>query len=346
MKNIKRLLCAVCAMIIMLSIPMKATCAETAVASDATGQTDVAEETVTAPTEFRAVWFSFRDWQTYLKGKNQQAFHAAFASVCKNTADNGLNTIIVHVRSHNDAVYPSSCYPWSDEMLGGNPGFDPLADIVETAHAYGLKVHAWINPYGYRNGKYCGDSSLATRDNILAGIREILDNYAVDGIHFDDYFPPLGAATHNALLKSAYETAHSYGKVFGVSPAGNIDNNRKNGVDVDTWLSTTGYIDYICPQIYWSNAYGKAGDVTMYSDRLAAWKSINKAGIPMYIGLAAYRVGEVSKYDPGWSTRNNNLSAQVNELRANGLGGYVLFSYSSIVSARCVAEMQNLRAIN
>ncbi len=349
MNKITRILGLLCAFIMMASVPMQAYCAETGSTAEtgSAAETDSTGDTAaSAPAEFRAVWFSFRDWQTYLKGKNESDFRNAFSTVCRNTADRGLNTIIVHVRSHNDAVYPSSCYPWSDEMLGGNPGFDPLADIVELAHAYGLRVHAWINPYGYRNGKYCGDSSLATQDNILAGIREILNSYAVDGIHFDDYFPPLGASTHNALLKKVYETVHGYGKTFGVSPSGNIDNNRKNGVDVDTWLSTTGYTDYICPQIYWSNSYGKAGNVTMYSDRLAAWKSINKAGIPMYIGLAAYRVGEVSRSDPGWSTRNDNLSSQVNELRANGLGGYVLFSYSSIVSAKCATEMQNLKSIN
>ena len=150
----------------------------------------------------------------------------------------------------------------------------------------------------------------------------------------------------NSLLKDVYNTVHSYGKTFGVSPSGNIDNNRRAGVDVDTWLANTGYIDYICPQIYWSNAYGKDGNVTMYSDRLAAWKGLNKAGIRMYIGLAAYRCGEVSKYDPGWSTRNTNLSGQVREMRDNGLAGYVLFSYSSIVSSKCSSEMSNLRALN
>ncbi|MBO4899816.1 MAG: family 10 glycosylhydrolase [Lachnospiraceae bacterium] len=354
-----------CAALLFMLMPMSAAAAsaeagaaaaETAdaglaaeTAADTSGMTETGtpeEVTAAAPAEFRAVWFSFRDWQTYLKGKSEKDFRSTFQTVCQNCKDNGLNAIIVHVRSHNDAAYPSSCYPWSDEMCGGNPGYDPLAMITEIAHANGLQVHAWINPYGYRNGKYCGDKSLATRDNILAGVREILDNYNVEGIHFDDYFPPLGASVHNSLLKDVYNTVHSYGKVFGVSPSGNIDNNRRAGVDVDTWLANTGYIDYICPQIYWSNAYGKAGNVTMYSDRLAAWKGLNKAGIRMYIGLAAYRCGEVSGSDPGWSTRNTNLSGQVKELRDNGLAGYILFSYSSIVGSKCSAEMSNLRALN
>ncbi|SCX82376.1 Uncharacterized lipoprotein YddW, UPF0748 family [Lachnospiraceae bacterium XBB2008] len=347
----------ICAAMLFMLMPVSALAAEAVpetAQSAETGEEALSETgeetseavTVPAPAEFRAVWFSFRDWQTYLKGRNEQDFRSTFQTVCQNCRDNGLNAIIVHVRSHNDAAYPSSYYPWSDEMCGGDPGYDPFSIITEIAHSNGLQVHAWINPYGYRNGKYCGDRSLATKDNILAGVREILDKYDVEGIHFDDYFPPLGASAHNSLLKDVYNTVHSYGKTFGVSPSGNIDNNRRAGVDVDTWLANTGYIDYICPQIYWSNAYGKDGNVTMYSDRLAAWKGLNKAGIRMYIGLAAYRCGEVSKYDPGWSTRNTNLSGQVREMRDNVLAGYVLFSYSSIVSSKCSSEMSNLRALN
>jgi len=301
---------------------------------------------VTEPAEFRAVWFSFKDWQTFLKGKNEKEFRVIFSAVCQSSVDNGLNAIIVHVRSHNDAAYPSNVYPWSDEMTGGNPGYDPLAIITETAHAYGLQIHAWINPYGFRNGEYCGDATLATKENILAGIREILEKYPVDGIHFDDYFPPLGAATHNALLKDVYTLSHSYGKVFGVSPQGNIENNIAAGADISTWLSAKGYIDYICPQLYWSNNYSKAGNVTMYSDRLARWTALNKADIPMYIGLAAYRVGEVSKTDLGWSLRSDNLSSQITELRRAGCEGYILYNYTAMISPACAAEMQGVRNLN
>lgn len=301
---------------------------------------------VTAVAEFRAVWFSFKDWQSFLKGRNEQEFKTVFSAVCQSSVDNGLNAIIVHVRSHNDAAYPSSVYPWSDEMTGGNPGYDPLAIITEIAHTYGLQIHAWINPYGYRNGAYCGDATLATKENIIAGIKEILDKYPVDGIHFDDYFPPLGADTHNALLKDVYSTVHAYGKVFGVSPQGNIENNIAAGADIATWLSKKGYIDYICPQLYWSNNYGKAGNVTMYSDRLARWRALDTADIPMYIGLAAYRVGEVSKTDLGWSLKSDNLGSQITELRNAGCQGYIIYNYSAMISPVCATEMQGVRNLN
>ncbi len=310
-------------------------------------ETEIATSSpVTISGEFRAVWFSFKDWQAFLKGRSEQDFRNVFSSVCQSSVDNGLNAIIVHVRSHNDAAYPSSVYPWSDEMTGSNPGYDPLAIMTDIAHSYGLQIHAWINPYGYRNGAYCGDASLATKDNIIAGIKEILDRYPVDGIHFDDYFPPLGAAVHNDLLKTVYDTVHAYGRVFGVSPQGNIDNNIAAGADIVTWLSQAGYIDYICPQLYWSNNYGKTGDVTMYSDRLAKWKALDTAGIPMYIGLAAYRVGEVSKSDLGWSLKSDNLSSQITELRNAGCQGYMLYNYTAMISPICATEMQGVRNLN
>lgn len=293
--------------------------------------------------EFRGEWFSFRDWQALLQGKDEAGFRAAFDTVCTNTVSNGIDVIFVHVRSHNDAVYPSAIYPWSTEMLNGDPGFDPLAIMVDTAHRYNLKIHAWINPYGYRNDEYCGDASLATYENIIAGINEILYGYDVDGIHFDDYFPPLGADVHNALVKDVYNTVHAYGKVFGISPSGNIDNNIANGVDVVTWLSQKGYVDYICPQLYWTDNYGKSANVTMFSDRLAAWNRLNKAGIPMYIGLAAYRAGTGVSSDPGWAMSDSNLASQVKKLRNAGCKGFILYSYSSTISNEASDEMENLR---
>lgn len=293
----------------------------------------------------KAVWISFLDVQTYLKGKNQTDFTNTFAAMCDRVAAQGCNTVIVHVRSHNDAIYPSAIYPWSTEMLGGNPGFDPLKIMVDTAHAKGLQFHAWINPYGYRNGAYSGNVALANSANIVAGVNEIVTNYAVDGIHFDDYFPPLGASVHNAMIQSVYATAHSKGKVFGISPQGNIENNRAMGADVDTWMSVPGYIDYICPQIYWTDNWSATGGTTMFSNRLAQWTALNKNGIAMYAGLASYRAGQSVAADPGWIMKSTNLQSQAIVARANGWKGYFLYSYSSLINPNAQAELANLKNI-
>lgn len=298
---------------------------------------------VAQPVEMRAVWISFLDFQTYLKGKNQTDFTNTFSAMCDRVVAQGCNSVIVHVRSHNDAVYPSAIYPWSTMMLNGNPGYDPLSIMVATAHAKGLQIHAWINPYGYRNGAYSGNAALATQANIVAGVAEVVNNYAVDGVHFDDYFPALGAQVHNAMISQVYTTVHAAGKVFGISPQGNIENNRAMGADIDTWLSTPGYVDYVCPQLYWTDNYGAAGTTAMFSNRLAQWTALDKAGIPMYVGLASYRTGQALSYDPGWSLKSNNLQTQANLARSNGWSGYMIYNYSSLNSPVAQTELANLK---
>lgn len=294
--------------------------------------------------EVHGVWISFIDWQTNLKGKDQGSFDATFSAMCDNVVAHGGNSVIVHVRSHNDAVYPSAIYPWSTTMLNGNPGFDPLADMVSIAHSKGLSFHAWINPYGYRNGVYSGNAALATQANIVAGVGEIVSKYAVDGVHFDDYFPPIGAAAHNAMISQVYATCHAAGKIFGISPQGNVENNVAMGADVQTWLSSPGYVDYLVPQIYWTDNYGAAGSTAMFSNRLNQWTGLNKTGVPMYVGMAAYRAGSPLAADPGWTMKNNNLQTQANLATEKGWKGYFLYSYASLSNGLTQAELANLMA--
>lgn len=294
--------------------------------------------------EIHGVWISFLDWQANLKGKGEADFTSTFSAMCDNVLAHGGNAVIVHVRSHNDAVYPSAIYPWSTTMLNGDPGFDPLATMVSVAHSKGLSFHAWINPYGYRNGAYAGNPALATQDNIVAGVSEIVNNYAVDGVHFDDYFPPLGAEAHNSMVSRVYGAAHAAGKVFGISPQGNVENNMAAGADVRTWLSTPGYVDYLAPQIYWSDNYGAAGTTTMFTNRLNQWAALNTAGVQMYLGMAAYRAGNPLAADPGWMMRSDNLVTQANQAAGKGWGGYFLYSYATLNSPNAQAELSNLMA--
>ncbi len=310
-----------------------------------TGAGSVPAQAATATAGLKGVWVSFLDWQLYLKGKDQAGFDAAFTAMCDTAAANGLNALFVHVRSHNDAVYPSNIYPWSSQMLNGsNPGYDPLADMVSIAHSKGLQFHAWINPYGYRNGVITGNAALATEGNVVAGVQEIVNNYAVDGIHFDDYFPPVGKAAVNSMVSSVHQVCAASGKVFGISPAGNLSNLRASSADVDTWLSTPGYVDYLAPQIYWSDQYSAAANVTMFSNRIAQFKAIDTAGIPLYVGLAAYKAGQPLSYDPGWSLSSSNLATQYDKARAQGYSGYILYRYSTLTSGAASAELAGLRS--
>ncbi len=298
-----------------------------------------------APAGMKGVWISFLDWQMFLKGRDKAGFDAAFSTMCDVALNHGLNTLFVHVRSHNDAVYPSSIYPWSIAMLNGaDPGYDPLADMVEIAHGKGLAFHAWINPYGYRNGVVCGNPALATNANIIAGVQEIVSRYAVDGIHFDDYFPPIGKPAVNDMVASVHSVCANAGRVFGISPQGNLDNIRASSADADTWLASGGYVDYLMPQIYWSDQYSAAGNVTMYSNRIALFRSIDTAGIPLYVGLAAYKAGQPMTSDPGWVRSSTNLADQVDKARAIGYSGYSIYRYSTLVTPSAAAELAALQS--
>ncbi len=313
--------------------------------TNAAGLNMVETRAATAPAGLKGVWFSFLDWQAYLKGKDKAGFDSAFSGVCDVTLSHGLNAIFVHVRSHNDAVYPSGIYPWSSEMLmGSDPGYDPLADMVEIAHSKGLQIHAWINPYGYRNGVICGNAALANTANVVSGVQEIAANYAVDGIHFDDYFPPIGKAETNSMVSQVHTVCANTGKVFGISPQGNLDNLRASSADVDTWLSSGGYVDYLAPQIYWSDNYGAAGNVTMFSNRMNLFKSIDKAGIPLYLGMAGYKSGQVIGGDPGWRLSSTNLATQRDKAAGAGYTGYIVYRYNTLLSGAAQAELSALQS--
>ena len=171
--------------------------------------------------EYRAMWISYLEWQN-VDFSTEAAFRAQAQQMLDNCADLGLNTVIAQVRSFADALYPSEIFPWSDlctGQQGQDPGYDPLAILVEEAHARDLRIEAWINPYRVRLNSttpagelaeknpavqhpqwakqvdgsdtlYLDPSSPEVQQYIVQGVTEILEHYPVDGIHFDDYFYP------------------------------------------------------------------------------------------------------------------------------------------------------------
>ena len=117
-----------------------------------------------------------------------------------------LNAVFLQVRPMADALYPSSIEPWS-EFLTGTPGkapeplYDPLAFAVVEAHARGLELHAWFNPFrgnpstplrAYPYGRFVwmdpGDPEVQRR--ALDVISDVVRRYDIDGVHLDDYFYP------------------------------------------------------------------------------------------------------------------------------------------------------------
>jgi uncharacterized lipoprotein YddW (UPF0748 family) len=164
----------------------------------------------------------------------------------------GFNAIVLQTRPMGDAMYPSKIYPWSGFLTGKQgqapaSGFDPLKYWIDGAHKRGMQLHAWCNPYRVTHGRipkadlapnnpavlhpdwtFEKDGKLflnpglpEVRELVISGLVEIVKNYDVDGVHFDDYFYPARNMEEDA------ETFKKYGKQFT-----NIEDWRRNNVDL------------------------------------------------------------------------------------------------------------------
>lgn len=193
---------------------------------------------VETPDEMRAVWVPFMTLNMNGTDYSEQAFRDKFDNIIQVAKECGLNTLIVHVRPYGDALYPSEYFPWSHFLTGEqgkDPGYDPLAYMVEAAHREGMQLHAWLNPLriqkaespavlsesnpyrqyrededtsndswvlDWEDGKYLNPAVPQVRELIIKGVEEIVAKYPVDGIHFDDYFYP---TTSGDFDKVSYE---------------------------------------------------------------------------------------------------------------------------------------------
>ena len=179
-------------------------------------------ETPPTPREFRAVWVSTvanLDWPSR-RDLSSDKQKAEIIAILDQAVALRLNAIILQVRPAADAIYPSAIEPWSEFLTGEQgrppmPYYDPLQFWIEQAHARGLELHAWFNPYRARTAvsksnaarnhvsktipevvKQYGDLSWmdpgepAALQHTIAVIGDVLRRYDVDGIHIDDYFYP------------------------------------------------------------------------------------------------------------------------------------------------------------
>ncbi len=185
----------------------------------------------------------------------------------------------------------------------------------------------------------------AVRALICNGVSEIVSRYNVDGIHIDDYFYPTTSPSFDSaafeasgstdlaswrrevvssLVREIYSTVKSCNRTveFGVSPQGNIENNRDRlYADVAAWCSSQGYFDYIAPQIY----YGFE-DKLSYSSAALEWRNMTTAwGVKLVSGIAAYKVGINTEWSGG-----SILSSEIRFAMQNGYSGVALYRYGSL----------------
>ena len=335
-------------------------------------------EAMAAPVAYRAMWVSYLEWPMF-DTSGAQGFAASVGSLLDNCAALGLNTVIVQVRPFGDAVYPSAVYPWSHLVTGvqgQDPGYDPLAIFVEQAHARGLAIEAWVNPYRVRlndtmppgelaadnpallhegwaleaNGGLYYDPALPeVQDMVVQGVTEIVQNYDVDGIQFDDYFYPTTdeafdtesyarygggqdlaewrRANVNTLVQKVYAAVKAVKPeaVFGISPQGNNDNNYSQQYsDVALWLSTPGYVDYIMPQVYWGYNYTLQNGSARFAfeNIVDEWLAMPRDdSVSLAFGLGAYRIGagDGSATESGEWASGHNLADMARTLSVRAL---------------------------
>ncbi len=348
--------------------------------------------------EFRGAWVATVaniDWPSK-PGLTTEAQKAELIRIFDDHQRTGINAIMFQIRPATDAFYGKGRELWSRYLTGTqgrapSPYYDPLEFAVVEAHKRGIELHAWFNPYRatvnlidahtsaqhitkqkpqwfftYGGKKLFNPGIPEVRDYIIQVVMDVVRNYDIDGVHFDDYFYPYPEA--NQAIRD-HETFYKYGGNFK-----NIEDWRRNNVDTliyrlsDSIHAAKSYLKFgISPFGIWRNrsqdpegsesngfdGYGKlyadarhwvrsgwldyinpqiyfpfGYNVAPY-DKLVDWWSNNSFGKHVYIGQAAYRVLENRQ---GWSDRRQ-LPDQIRYLRNNPrVQGSVFFSSKSVTN--------------
>lgn len=352
---------------------------------------------------FRAVWIALASGDFPSKqGMSEAALKAEIDGIVKNVKDMGLNAIVLQVRAYADAIYESSIFP-SSYTITGTQGkelpFDILDYFIKSAHSQGIELHAWINPYRVTSTSHStanlskdnpalthpeltvkhfdADGSPAgimfnpglpeSRQLILDGIMEIVNNYDVDGIHMDDYFYPYTNASGfedsdayakygngmsladwrrnnvDILVQSihdAIKTANPDIK-FGISPFGvwaKKSSSTPEGTDGLGW-PLQSYSDIYADSRKWvvnnwvdyicPQLYWHIDYSTAPFKTLTDWWDdlCAQAGVDLYVGIAAYKGSTSDAYKDGTEIRNQ---LEYLAQSTDACKGVVFFSYRSL----------------
>lgn len=356
------------------------------------------EKPVPVTSDICAVWLYFSELSMIDEtGGTEKSFRKKIEKITENCVEKGINTIFIQVRPYCDAFYKSKIFPWTSYLTGKQGGavdYDPLKIAVETAHKSGISIHAWINPFRIstktnsdslskdnpamkwinvkapdvvkvNGGYYFSPASLEAQRLIIDGVREIVENYDVDGIHIDDYFYPSAEDfvdrafydkykksggelslrnwrlnTISAFVSQLYAATKSVSGdcVFSISPAGNIRNNyNEQFADVKLWLSRRGYADWIIPQLY----YGFENEILPFDNACDAWSSMERCDdVKLIYGIGAYRV---NNSDEEWRAGSGIINKQIDYAKGKSdCYGVAFFSYSSITDKKAESEFSEL----
>ena len=309
--------------------------------------------------EFRGVWVATVDnidWPT--KGNfDSESQKAEFIKLLDMHKRNGINAMIVQVRPVTDAFYPSQYEPWSEFLTGTQgkpptPYYDPLQFMITETHKRGMEFHAWMNPYRavfninkssiaathitrihpewfltYGDKKYFDPGNKEAQEYLTNVVKDVVSRYAVDAIHFDDYFYPYKipgkdfpdnktyrqygsgmskddwrrSNTDSIISKlSAVIKKENPKCQFGISPFGVWRNQDKDPVTGSkTNGAQTNYDDLYADILLWlrkgwidyvaPQLYWEIGHKIAPYEVLLNWWSKHTYGRNCYIGLGIYR---------------------------------------------------------
>ncbi|MGQ1787809.1 glycoside hydrolase family 10 protein [Saccharicrinis sp. GN24d3] len=280
-----------------------------------------------------------------------------------------MNTVVFQIRPASDAFYPSALEPWSQWLIGEQgqapePFYDPLQFTIEECKMRGLDIQVWLNPYravfdtarssisenhptrlhpewfvSYGKKSYFNPGLPETRNHVASVVADIVRRYAVDGIHFDDYFYPYRIAGKDfqdqeafemyprgfepgdkedwrrdnvdLIIKQLHDTIEKINPhiEFGISPFGVWRNQSKDPRGSATSAGQTNYDDLYADVLKWDKEgwidyvtpqiYWHIGKEVADYAIIADWWSKNAFGCRLYTGQGLYRIDKKSK-DKAW----------------------------------------------
>lgn len=348
----------------------------------------------------KAVWIAYYELSEFTKDKSEYEFEQKINDEFSKLSSYGFNTVTAQIRPCADAFYLSEYFPSSvyfNGTQGGEMLYDPLKIMCSVAQKYKLNIEAWINPYrvsqdddytklshdnfAIKNKKitkvvdgkiYFNPAYDKVTDLIVNGVKEIVENYNISAIHFDDYFYPTQSKNFDKkeykkyggdlsltdwrrqnvtnMVKRVYETVKAVNKniEFGISPASNIENDKNNlYADIETWVKNR-YVDYICPQVY----FGFKNVYQPFMFTVKKWvKLCENTDVDLYIGLPLYKANTKDKYAAENDKsiinefRNNNdiIARQITYIsKIDKIKGYYIFSFSQLTSENAKDEVSNM----
>lgn len=332
-----------------------------------------------------AIWIPVMEYGHIMKDKNENEFRENANAMIQNIKKGGYNTIYLHVRAYGDAYYSSDLFPYGSCQT--DTSYDALEIITRLAHKEGLAVHAWINPmrcqsddaFSDMDSKYIlkqwyeddekkGKYLVYVNNNwwlnpyyedvrklISDGVKEITDNYNIDGIHIDDFFYPTTDISFdkeafenssfdnlsdfrleqtNKMVKQIYDTVKNKDKdiVFSISPQGTFNGNYEyQSADVKKWMSEDGYCDVIIPQLY----YGFENESCPFKEMVSQWQNaLTAESVRLHIGICTYKTGTADKFAGNgkneWIENSSVSSEEVRFVLENEkIDGISIYSYTS-----------------